>query len=174
VTSLINHTLKHTVLPQIDGFLTTDYELKEADYLEREQFETFVIKFVDVMQNEAGVLRKRLSDTPYQYVILALLHTAVPRLEQHVMKKKFTFWGGLQFDRDVRQLMGYFSSISDAPIRDKFTRLVQMASVLQLEKASEIVDFWKSNNEANLIRLQKDEVKFLLLQRSDFKAVPKI
>jgi hypothetical protein len=43
-------------------------------------------------------------------------------------------WGGLQLDKDVRILMNYFSGLCQRTIRDKFSRLVQICSVIQLEK----------------------------------------
>lgn len=42
--------------------------------------------------------------------------------------------GGLQLDRDLRSLLGYLSSLTPWPVRDKFARLSQIATVLSLEK----------------------------------------
>lgn len=44
--------------------------------------------------------------------------------------------GGLQFDKELRALVGYLSSVTTWTIRDKFARLTQMATVLNLEKVS--------------------------------------
>lgn len=42
--------------------------------------------------------------------------------------------GGLQFDKELRVLVGYLTSVTTWTIRDKFARLTQMATVLNLEK----------------------------------------
>jgi hypothetical protein len=67
---------------------------------------------------------------------------------RHVFKKRFTFWGGLQFDRDVRALSAFFANACVSSVRDKFTRLIQIASILQLEKPNEILETWKPNASA--------------------------
>ena len=40
----------------------------------------------------------------------------------------------MQLDRDVRALVGYLTSLTAWPIRDKFARLSEMATLLSLEK----------------------------------------
>jgi hypothetical protein len=52
----------------------------------------------------------------------------------HLVLLNFSQWGGLQLDKDIRTLMNYFASICQRTARDKFSRLVQICSVLQLEK----------------------------------------
>jgi hypothetical protein len=42
----------------------------------------------------------------------------------------------LQFDKELRALVGYLTSVTTWTIRDKFARLTQMATVLNLEKVS--------------------------------------
>lgn len=42
--------------------------------------------------------------------------------------------GGLQFDKELRGLVGYLSSVTTWTIRDKFARLTQMATILNLER----------------------------------------
>ena len=45
--------------------------------------------------------------------------------------------GGLQFDKELRTLVGYLTAITQWTIRDKFARLTQIATVLNLEKVRE-------------------------------------
>jgi hypothetical protein len=44
--------------------------------------------------------------------------------------------GGLQFDKEVRVLMTYLTNATSLPIRDKFQRLTQIATLLSLEKVN--------------------------------------
>ena len=39
----------------------------------------------------------------------------------------------MQLDKDLRLLVGYLSSLTPWPVRDKFARLMQMAIILNLE-----------------------------------------
>ena len=44
--------------------------------------------------------------------------------------------GGLQFDKELRALVGYLTNITEWTVRDKFARLTQIATILNLEKVS--------------------------------------
>ena len=44
--------------------------------------------------------------------------------------------GGVQLDKDLRALTGYLSSCTHWPVRDKFSRLMQIATLLTLETVS--------------------------------------
>lgn len=41
--------------------------------------------------------------------------------------------GGLQFDRELRMIIAYLTTVTTWTIRDKFARLTQIASILNLE-----------------------------------------
>lgn len=47
--------------------------------------------------------------------------------------------GGLQFDKELRSLLAYLTTITTWTIRDKFARLSQMATILNLERVNRIV-----------------------------------
>jgi hypothetical protein len=49
--------------------------------------------------------------------------------------------GGLQFDKEVRALCSYLTSLTAWTIRDKFARLIQVANLLNLETLQEVGDF---------------------------------
>ncbi|KAJ8531968.1 hypothetical protein K7X08_011891 [Anisodus acutangulus] len=75
-----------------------------------------------------------------------------------MMQKIFSQLGGLQLDRDVRALVSYFSNMTQRTVRDKFSHLTQMATILNLEKVSEILDFWGENSGPMTWRLTPAEV----------------
>jgi len=68
-------------------------------------------------------------------------------------------------DREVRVLVSYLTNATSWSIRDKLSRLVQVATVLNLEKPSEISDYW--GNEAGSItwRLTSAEVRHFMSLR---------
>jgi hypothetical protein len=45
-------------------------------------------------------------------------------------------------DREVRSLVSFLSSVTTWSIREKFGRLTQMATVLNVEAVSEVADIW--------------------------------
>lgn len=46
--------------------------------------------------------------------------------------------GGLQFDKELRSLVAYLTTVTTWTIRDKFARLTQMATILNLERVTQI------------------------------------
>jgi len=56
-------------------------------------------------------------------------------------------------------------------VRDKFSRLTQMSTVLNLETVGEMADIWGSgSSSAHAWKLSQAEVRTVLGLRSDFKA----
>ncbi|KAI8025628.1 Conserved oligomeric Golgi complex subunit 4 [Camellia lanceoleosa] len=66
-------------------------------------------------------------------------------------------------------LVSHLSSMTQRTVRDKFACLTQMATILNLEKVSEILDFWGENSGLMTWRLTPAEVRRVLGLRVDFK-----
>jgi hypothetical protein len=54
--------------------------------------------------------------------------------------------GGLQFDKEVRALCSYLTSLTAWTIRGKFARLIQVANLLNLETLQEVGDFYRGSH----------------------------
>lgn len=92
------------------------------------------------------------------------------QLEKAVLKSRFSRLGGLLFDREVRSLVSYFTNVTTWSIRDKFSRLTQMAVVLNLESLSEVSDLCGSSELTNASsKLTSAEIRQVLSLRLDFK-----
>jgi hypothetical protein len=111
-------------------------------------------------------LKALLTEDNFDTLTHAVVQFLARRVEELILKKKFTFWGGLQLDKDIRTLMNYFAALCQRTARDKFSRLVQICSVLQLEKVTEIADYFSDNRA--VWRLDAAEVRRILALRSDF------
>uniref|UniRef100_A0A8D0BBN1 Conserved oligomeric Golgi complex subunit 4 n=1 Tax=Salvator merianae TaxID=96440 RepID=A0A8D0BBN1_SALMN len=82
-------------------------------------------------------------------------------LEQQLAEFKL---GGLQFDKELRSLIAYLTTVTTWTIRDKFARLSQMATILNLERVTEILDYWGPNSGPLTWRLTPAEVRQRTLQ----------
>ncbi|KAF2978888.1 hypothetical protein EK904_006138 [Melospiza melodia maxima] len=78
--------------------------------------------------------------------------------------------GGLQFDKELRSLIAYLTTVTTWTIRDKFARLSQMATILNLERVTEILDYWGPNSGPLTWRLTPAEVRQVLALRIDFRS----
>lgn len=160
--------LQPRLRPLIDTFKETDYELSEQGYSGRELEDPFVQLLIRGLEMEVKPIQGCLTEANATVFLDSLITYVVQRLESHVFKKQYTFWGGLQLDKDVRQLSACFSRLADHPVRDKLARLLQIANILQLEKASEILDYWGDGTQ--VWRLSEAEVRKVLLLRGDFSS----
>lgn len=73
-------------------------------------------------------------------------------------------------DKEVRSLAGYLTTSTSWSLRDKFARLTQIATVLNLEKVSEISDYWGDHDGALMWRLTPSELRNVMALRSVFRS----
>lgn len=118
------------------------------------------------------------------HLIDLLADEVAEQLERAALRAKFSRLGGLMFDREVRAMMQYLTSMATFAIRDKFRRLTQLATLLNMEQLGEIYDYCyaapaaaspsASSAAAAVPRykwsLTPSEVKQVLLRRVDFAA----
>ncbi|KAM4630234.1 conserved oligomeric Golgi complex subunit 4 isoform 1-T1 [Polymixia lowei] len=110
--------------------------------------------------------------SPVIYDTLTSLMTSLVSIEMEktVLKCTFSRLGGLQFDKELRSLVAYLTTVTTWTIRDKFARLTQMATILNLERVTEILDYWGPNSGPLTWRLTPAEVRQVLALRIDFRS----
>uniref|UniRef100_H2VA37 Conserved oligomeric Golgi complex subunit 4 n=1 Tax=Takifugu rubripes TaxID=31033 RepID=H2VA37_TAKRU len=110
--------------------------------------------------------------SPVIYDTLTSLMTSLisMEMEKTVLKCSFSRLGGLQFDKELRSLVAYLTTVTTWTIRDKFARLTQMATILNLERVTEILDYWGPNSGPLTWRLTPAEVRQVLALRIDFRS----
>lgn len=70
-------------------------------------------------------------------------------------------------DQEVRALGSYLTGATSWSVRDKMTRLSQIATLLNLEKVSELSDYWNTENGNDMPswRITSNEVRTILTLR---------
>lgn len=162
-------TVTHRIRPVLDSVASISYELSEAEYAENEVNDPWVQRLLHAVETNTGWLQPVMTANNYDSFVHLVIEFIVKRLEVIMMQKRFSQLGGLQLDRDVRGLVSHFSGMTQRTVRDKFARLTQMATILNLEKVSEILDFWGENSGPMTWRLTPAEVRRVLGMRVDFK-----
>jgi len=76
---------------------------------------------------------------------------------------RFSRLGGLLLDREIRSLTSFLTSVTTWSVRDRFARLSQMATILNLETAAEMAEVWGGGGVT--WRLAPNEVRQLLALR---------
>ncbi|KAL9274145.1 Conserved oligomeric Golgi complex subunit 4-like protein [Drosera capensis] len=162
-------TITPRIRPVLDTVATISYELSEADYAENELNDPWVQRLLHAVETNAAWLQPFMTTSNYDSLVHLIIDFIVKRLEVIMMQKRFSQLGGLQLDRDTRALVSHFSGMTQRTVRDKFARLTQMATILNLEKVSEILDFWGENSGPMTWRLTPADVRRVLGLRIDFK-----
>eukprot|EP00963_Diacronema_lutheri_P014079 scaffold2858_cov659-Pavlova_lutheri.AAC.50 len=145
------------------------YELSEEAYGEYEVNDPWAVKLVETVESTVEWLQPLLTTTLYDRLIQSLADSLTSRLDAMMMQKRFNPLGGLQFDKDVRNLIGRLSGLTQGTVRDKFSRLQQIAIILNLESVQEILDSWGDNAGSLSWRLSPAEVKKVMSLRVDFR-----
>ncbi|PKA60038.1 Conserved oligomeric Golgi complex subunit 4 [Apostasia shenzhenica] len=157
------------IRPVLDAVATVTYELSDAEYEENEINDPWIQKLLHVAEANVVWLQPSMTSNSYDLLINLAIDFIAKRLEVIVMQKRFSQLGGLQLDREVRALVNHFSEMSQRPVRDKFARLSQMTTILNFERASEILDFWGENAGHMTWLLTPAEVRRVLGLRIDFR-----
>ncbi|XP_010428271.1 PREDICTED: conserved oligomeric Golgi complex subunit 4 [Camelina sativa] len=162
-------TVTPRIRPVLDTVATISYELTETEYAENEVNDPWVQRLLHSVETNAAWLQPLMTSNNYDSFLHLIIDFIVKRLEVIMMQKRFSQLGGLQLDRDTRALVSHFSGMTQRTVRDKFARLTQMATILNLEKVSEILDFWGENSGPMTWRLTPAEVRRVLGLRVEFK-----
>jgi conserved oligomeric Golgi complex subunit 4 len=157
------------IRPVLDTVATVSYELDDAGYGENEVNDPWVQKLILAVNTNVAWLQPVMTSNNYDSFVHLIIDFIVKRLEVIMMQKRFSQLGGLQLDKEVRSLINHFSEMSQRPVRDKFSRLSQMSTILNFERVSEILDFWGDNAGHLTWLLTPAEVRRVLGLRIDFR-----
>ncbi|OXU30301.1 hypothetical protein TSAR_016718 [Trichomalopsis sarcophagae] len=160
--------VKPRVTPWVDVFLTVNHQVNDDDLLRYETDEPFVQTLVMNIEGLLQVFKNSMTESNYNALIGILTAEVTARLEKVVLKSTFNRAGGLILDKEVRSLASYLATATSWSVRDKFARLLQMATILSIEKIEELADYCGA--DAIAWRLTPAEVRKILALRTDFRA----
>ncbi|KAG0730329.1 Conserved oligomeric Golgi complex subunit 4 [Chionoecetes opilio] len=145
------------------SWLKTKVQNQFASYEANDPFSQTLMVQVDGL---LGSFTSLLTEENYKALVGVLVSEVAEQLEKAVFKSSFNRLGGLQFDREVRAIVGYLSQVSEWGVREHLTRLTQMATLLNLESIAEVSEY----SSTTTWRLTPSEMRKVLQLRVDFKA----
>lgn len=110
--------------------------LEEEEYNEADIEERFVKRFRRGFENLIHVYRCTLTDNNFSTLMGLLLEALTSQWERIVFQTRFNQYGALRFDKDLRSVIHYLSTLTEWLSRDRFTRLNQMSTLLNFEEVS--------------------------------------
>uniref|UniRef100_A0A8C4M163 Conserved oligomeric Golgi complex subunit 4 n=1 Tax=Equus asinus TaxID=9793 RepID=A0A8C4M163_EQUAS len=170
LTELNSTAIKPQVQPWINTFLSVSHNIEEEEFNDYEANDPWVQQFILNLEQQMAEFKAGLSPVIYDSLTSLMTSLVAVELEKVVLKSTFNRLGGLQFDKELRSLVAYLTTVTTWTIRDKFARLSQMATILNLERVTEILDYWGANSGPLTWRLTPAEVRQVLALRIDFRS----
>ncbi|XP_027788794.2 conserved oligomeric Golgi complex subunit 4 isoform X2 [Marmota flaviventris] len=170
LTELNSTAVKPQVQPWINTFLSVSHNIEEEEFNDYEANDPWVQQFILNLEQQMAEFKASLSPVIYDSLTGLMTSLVAVELEKVVLKSTFNRLGGLQFDKELRSLIAYLTTVTTWTIRDKFARLSQMATILNLERVTEILDYWGANSGPLTWRLTPAEVRQVLALRIDFRS----
>ncbi|CAF0945754.1 unnamed protein product [Adineta steineri] len=166
---LSTSAIKPRIKTLMDIYITVNHKLSEDEFSQFEANDPFIQNFIVQVDLLFAQFKSVLSTANYDRLVSASANEIVTMWEKVLFKCGYNRLGGLQFDKEVRSLMIYLTNATSLPIRDKFQRLTQIATLLTLEKLKEIHDYWDPTSGKITWRLTPSEVRQILNLRTDFR-----
>lgn len=158
------------VLAWMEPFYEQSYKMDESEFSRAEADNPFVQTLVLNVDGVFREFRAKLTPNNYDALVVAVASECATQLERAVMKTEFNRLGGMALDKVVRTLISYFGGASAWPVRERFARLVQVTTVLNLERVSDLNEFLSPDSGVRFSwKLTPDTIKQILKLRSDFR-----
>eukprot|EP00051_Salpingoeca_urceolata_P034924 m.27301 g.27301 ORF g.27301 m.27301 type:complete len:772 (+) comp8513_c0_seq1:208-2523(+) len=167
MNELCGKALRSQLRGFVDALPTNSFELSEDDVTGFDGQSPFMASLVTGVQGILRNFKPLLLSNGYNRLVAGLVDQLVVLLEQALGHVSFNRLGGLQFDRDLRSLVTSVSEATQWPVRDKFARLSQVSTLLNLESVAELADYWGPTSGVTW-RLSPSEVRKVLSLRTDF------
>lgn len=165
---LRSSALKPRINPWIDQFQSYNHMMTEEELAAYEAGETFIQFLIVQLDGLLTSFKKTLCERNYDVLVSMLATDVTTRFERSIKKSAFNRLGGLILDQEVRTLGTFLTGATSWTVRDKMARLTQIAIILNLEKVTELLDYYdpKNTNDFGLAwRLTPNEIRSVLKLR---------
>ncbi|WVQ62081.1 uncharacterized protein L199_000216 [Kwoniella botswanensis] len=147
-----------------DCYKDVTYLLDEDTFAEADELDLVRKRFIRAWESLVDGYKDTFTDHNYQTFFNLTVEVLVRPWEKMIQGMRFTELGAIRFERDVRAIANYLSTqTSFGGARDKFTRLQQIATVLNLDADEDPEEFW--SNSGVPWRLSKTEYNSIIEQR---------
>ncbi|RWS13176.1 conserved oligomeric Golgi complex subunit 4-like protein [Dinothrombium tinctorium] len=174
LNQLYSSALKPRIKSWIDSFLAATHTLNEEEILRYEVTDglrPFTQSFIMNIDTTLKSLKQSLTSNNYTNLVNIFTTDLANRLETAISKCQFNKIGGFQFDRELRAIITYLTSLTTWSVRDKFVRLKDISIILNLESLNEISEYFNFShtfpNDASS-RLSPNDVRQFLKLRVEF------
>ncbi|CAB1096950.1 unnamed protein product [Ectocarpus sp. CCAP 1310/34] len=173
VLNRLRQVLRTVVSSHLGEKSAVSYQLSENQYAANEAEDPYAHALVEYLRLLLEPYRPPggLSESLFLELLTLVAGYLAKRMEIALKKRLFTQLGGLQLDKDLRCVMGFFTQQAGRGAREPFSRLAQasqgMSLLLNLERPQDAMDYWEPGSPLQA-QLTANEVVSVLQQREDF------
>ncbi|CAL1703811.1 unnamed protein product [Somion occarium] len=161
IEQLFNQLLRpklRTFIP--DVYKDVSYVLDDDAYATAEYNDAVRKRFMKAWENLVEGYKDTFTESNFRLFFGLALDVLVRPWEKYVLSLKYSELGAIRFDRDLRAITSYLSSqTAFGDVRDKFVRLQQISTLLNLDTEEDVEEFfngsgiaWKlSEQEARIV-----------------------
>lgn len=160
--------LRQQVRPQIANFLSVNRVLTVEEHAEYQANDPWVQQVIYTMDDLLTVFRQILSEEIYSQLVSRLTAQVTTHLEQLIKKSAFNQLGAMQLEIELRHIINYLSKTSSRTVRHQFAKLLQISRLLNLERPTELLDYWGVNAGSMTWLLTPGDIRTVLNLRQDF------
>ncbi|ORX36086.1 COG4 transport protein-domain-containing protein [Kockovaella imperatae] len=147
-----------------DCYRDVSYHLDEDAFAAAEEDQFVRKRFTRAWEGLMDGYKDSFTDNNYQAFFNMTVEILVRPWEKMILSMRFTELGGIRFERDVRAIINYLSSQTNfGGAREKFVRLQQIATVLNMDAEEDPEEFY--SNSGISWRLSKSEYIGVVEQR---------
>ncbi|KAJ1358583.1 hypothetical protein KIN20_017051 [Parelaphostrongylus tenuis] len=154
-----------------DNFVDLTHVLTDTHLAEFETVDPFIEQFNATLDKHIASFEQLLHKENFHSLLLIVCTEVERQMERVIMKCSFNRLGGLQVDREFRQLSTYLSGVAGWTARERCARLAQIVALLNVENVEEAVELRETTRASSIARVlpAADAMKVLQL-RTDLPA----
>ncbi|OWZ50483.1 hypothetical protein J010_06383 [Cryptococcus neoformans] len=162
---LFNQLTRPRLRPILDdAYRDVNYLLDDDTFQEAEEMDLVRKRFVKSWDNLVLGYRESFTEHNFQTFFSLAVEVLVRHWEKMILSMRFTELGAIRYERDIRSVANYLSAqTSFGGAREKFTRLQQIGTILNLDVEEDPQEFY--SNSGVPWRISKVEYDSILEQR---------
>lgn len=139
-----------------DVYRDVSYIMDEDAYANAEYQDIVRKRFIKLWEGLADGYKDTFTEGNYRMLFGLALDNILRPWEKHILTLHFSELGAIRFDRDLRSIMAYLSSQTTfGDIREKFIRLQQISSLLNLDNDEEVEAFYNGSGISWRLSIQE-------------------
>ncbi|GAW81865.1 hypothetical protein, conserved [Plasmodium gonderi] len=161
--------LKVHFISQLVVIETVNFDISNEEYAYYQLNDPYINNLINRMKLIVYHISLYFNQNIFHTAVNLLAEKICKYIERIVHTKKFSLYGCVQIDNDIRSLMLFFTSLTNINVKKEFSKLLEICELLNISDLQDFKDFYDENknnlstNEIeNIISLRNDISKELL------------